>query len=189
MANTPSLKSNISKAVVKILSLMIIFIIIATALDYWRGKSLPIADIPSAIYLDTLNQSINLSKISENELVIVYFWATWCGPCKVTSPSIKQLAKSYRVISIAMASSNNKNMLTYFQSLESKNNINIPIINDDNLSISKQWGVKVTPTIIFIKNKKIMGYTTGISTYPSLWLRTWWLGKSDSGKVVRNNSK
>lgn len=27
--------------------------------------------------------------------VLVYFWATWCGPCKLVSPSIDWAAKTY----------------------------------------------------------------------------------------------
>ncbi|MCJ8314124.1 MAG: protein disulfide oxidoreductase [Saccharospirillaceae bacterium] len=169
--------ANIRKMTIQTIAVIVSFLIISTVIDFWRGKSLPVGNIPEGIYFDTLNQSINLSDISSEQLTIVYFWATWCGPCKMTSPSIKQLAKSYPVISIAMASGNNKNMPTYFQKFEAKNNVHIPIINDDNQAISKQWGVKVTPTIIFIKNKKILGYTTGISGYPSLWLRAWWLDK------------
>ncbi|XLQ11614.1 MAG: redoxin domain-containing protein [cyanobacterium endosymbiont of Epithemia adnata isolate EadnSB Bon19] len=28
--------------------------------------------------------------------VLVYFWASWCGPCQLVSPSISEIAKSYR---------------------------------------------------------------------------------------------
>ncbi|WP_107666957.1 co-chaperone YbbN [Cyanothece sp. BG0011] len=27
--------------------------------------------------------------------VLVYFWASWCGPCRLVSPSIKKIADSY----------------------------------------------------------------------------------------------
>ncbi len=28
--------------------------------------------------------------------VLVYFWATWCGPCRLVSPSINAVAETYR---------------------------------------------------------------------------------------------
>ncbi|MGK7940577.1 MAG: thioredoxin family protein [Crocosphaera sp.] len=27
--------------------------------------------------------------------VLVYFWASWCGPCRLVSPSVKKIAESY----------------------------------------------------------------------------------------------
>ena len=159
-----------------LLVFFIFFYSLSFAMDYWRGKSLPVGNIPETIYLDTLNNTIDLTQLSRDEITIVYFWATWCGPCKVTSPSIKQLAKSYPVVSVAMASGESDEIEQYFYKGDTSST-RIPIINDDDQVISKQWGVHVTPTILFIKNGKILGYTTGISGYPSLWLRAWWLNK------------
>ena len=35
------------------------------------------------------------TEINKNKIVIVDFWAPWCGPCKMTSPIIEQLASEY----------------------------------------------------------------------------------------------
>lgn len=33
--------------------------------------------------------------ISENTLVLAYFWADWCGPCRLVSPFINWAADNY----------------------------------------------------------------------------------------------
>ncbi|BAQ66683.1 thioredoxin [Geminocystis sp. NIES-3709] len=33
--------------------------------------------------------------IKENQTVLAYFWASWCGPCRLVSPSINWVAENY----------------------------------------------------------------------------------------------
>lgn len=33
--------------------------------------------------------------LSAEQPVLAYFWATWCGPCKLVSPSIEAVAQTY----------------------------------------------------------------------------------------------
>src|SRR5690348_17897295 len=35
------------------------------------------------------------SEISKHPLMVVDFWAAWCGPCRMVAPIIEQLAKDY----------------------------------------------------------------------------------------------
>lgn len=43
----------------------------------------------------TTDEQFN-TEVLESELpVLVYFWASWCGPCRLVSPSIKAIADMY----------------------------------------------------------------------------------------------
>ncbi|BCE00290.1 thioredoxin domain-containing protein [Marinicellulosiphila megalodicopiae] len=164
---SPSFKTKLLKVMKHFLIFALVFFSIAFALDYWRGQTLPTANIPQSEYIDIEGNSIDLTLLSKDQLVVVYFWATWCTPCKVTTLSMKQLVKTYPVVSIAMASGENSELVGHFGEQS-----NIKTINDDDQIISKLWGVQVTPTILFIKNGQVLGHTTGISGLPSLLVRT-----------------
>ena len=41
------------------------------------------------------DQEFESEVIGANQLVLVYFWASWCGPCRLMSPSIDWAADNY----------------------------------------------------------------------------------------------
>jgi len=73
---------------------------------------------------------VNFDKfISNDKLVLVDFWAPWCGPCKNLMPIIDELASE-------------ANGEYVIGKLDVDSNQNIPV----------RYGVKSLPTLIFFKN-------------------------------------
>jgi thioredoxin 1 len=63
--------------------------------------------------------------------VLVDFWATWCGPCRMVAPIIDELSKSYQ------------------------DKIGFAKINvDESPKLASQYGVMSIPTLIIFKNGK-----------------------------------
>ncbi len=179
MIHYNNIVKKISKIAIKIATMVLVFVLVSTLLDAWRAKQLPQGELPGGAYNTLAGQRIDFDDFAKglpaNELVVVYFWATWCGPCKVTSPSVKHLAKHYRVVSIAMASGDDQVLGQYVRD----SGFNVPVINDDDQLIANAWGVKVTPTVLFVKGGQIQGYTMGASGYPGLLARAWWWAKGE----------
>ena len=64
----------------------------------------------------------------------MYFWGSWCGICKTTSPSVSTLAKEahqqdsgYQILSVALSSGSDEEIQNYL----TENEYSFPIINDD----------------------------------------------------------
>ena len=63
--------------------------------------------------------------------VLVDFWATWCGPCRMVAPIIDELSKEYQ------------------------DKVDFAKINvDENPMLASQYGVMSIPTLIVFKNGK-----------------------------------
>lgn len=76
--------------------------------------------------------------LKSDKLVMVDFWAAWCGPCKMVGPVVDQLATEY----------------------EGKAVIG-KVDVDNNQDIAAKYGVRSIPTIIFLKNGEVVDKSVG----------------------------
>ncbi|GAB2522851.1 hypothetical protein GCM10008940_26890 [Microbulbifer agarilyticus] len=106
--------------------------------------------------------------------VLIYFWATWCGYCRVVSPAVSDLSKDYQVISIALQSGTPDEVATYQQ----EHNLKFRTINDPSGALSASWGLKVTPTIAIVDSSgAVSTVTAGMAFRLGLKARLWWAGR------------
>ena len=76
--------------------------------------------------------------ISKNKTVLVDFWAEWCGPCRMISPLIEELANEYEGKAII-------------------GKLDI----DSNQESSVKYGVRSIPTILTFKDGEIVDRQVG----------------------------
>jgi peroxiredoxin len=100
-------------------------------------------------------QSLNGGKVSLNQYrgnyVLVNFWATWCGPCKMEMPSLETLyqrfkSKNFTLLAISNDMFGAKIVEPYIKA----NNLSFPILLDQQLQASNKFGVVSLPTTFMI---------------------------------------
>ena len=51
---------------------------------------------PDLKFNNLQDQEIQLSKINKDRIVLLDFWASWCGPCRMTNPRLVELYNKYK---------------------------------------------------------------------------------------------
>ena len=71
-------------------------------------------------------------------VLMVDFWAEWCGPCKAIAPVLEELAR------------------------DAGGRVTLAKVNvDDNHGLAARYGVRSIPTVLFIKDGKVLDQVVG----------------------------
>ena len=94
-------------------------------------------------------EDISLSD-SFGKVIVLNFWATWCGPCKIELPSLNDLyadLKNEDFIFLAVNQQEDPNIVKEFIEREG---YSFPVVLDSDGIISYQYGVRGIPTTYII---------------------------------------
>ena len=89
-------------------------------------------------YVTATDDNFNDEVLQANEPVLVDFWATWCGPCRMIAPTIEELAGEF----------------------EGRAKV-VKLDVDNNPQTAMQFGIRSIPTLLFFKNGEVVDQMIG----------------------------
>ena len=157
----------------QIVQVAVIVAVVAVAIDWWRRPAQP-AGFAQTEWQTLSGNKLTLAEFSREQPVLVYFWGSWCGICRYTSPTVERLHQhGVPVLGVALQSGSDAEVAAYALA----HGLSFENINDDKGQLSRRWQMAVTPTIVVVKNGKMVHHTTGLSSYWGLrgriWLADW----------------
>jgi thiol-disulfide isomerase/thioredoxin len=63
-----------------------------------RGEGLSVGDAAPKLTVKEFVKGEKVDKFAKGKIYVVEFWATWCGPCRVTIPHLTELQKKHKAV-------------------------------------------------------------------------------------------
>ena len=88
--------------------------------------------------LELTMENFEQEVLQSDRLVLIDFWATWCGPCRMMGPVVEEFAAEHPAIKVGK--------------------VNV----DDHPALAGAFGIESIPTLIAIKDGKAVGRIVGV---------------------------
>lgn len=91
----------------------------------------------------------NFDSLISNDVVLVDFFATWCGPCKMLTPVLEELSNDRSLVKI------------------------VKVDIDESMDLAKRYGIMSVPTLLLFKDGKLIANKVGFASKNEIeeWIR------------------
>jgi peroxiredoxin len=100
------------------------------------------------------------------QVVLVNFWATWCGPCRQEMPQLNKLYDKYRAAGFVLLGINVDDNAGHASDVAQKLGLRFPVLLDSDKAVSRLYDLSTMPTTVLIDREGRVrhvhnGYLTG----------------------------
>jgi peroxiredoxin len=139
-------KAMSKKLVPTIIVSVLLTISIASVVAFAKIKA---DSAPDFVLKSASGKNVRLSEL-KGRVVMLNFWATWCGPCTEEIPHLNELHDSLDPYDFELLGINLDEDQSKALHLAKELNVNFPVLFDTDKSVSKSFDIKAMPSTIII---------------------------------------
>jgi len=102
-------------------------------------------------------ENLRLSEM-RGEVVLINFWASWCGPCRQEMPILSELHDKYKTMGFTVLGINVEENSSDARKLLKEMPVSFPVLFDNDSSVSKQYDVAAMPSTVLVDRDGNMRY-------------------------------
>jgi peroxiredoxin len=152
----------------------LLLIAVYVGISAWQERSTVSTDGPApALHGVTLDgRQLSLAQL-RGQSVLVHFWATWCGVCRLELDSLNALHQRLPAGTVLLSVVADGADRAHLQAFAKQHDIRYPVLVADEAALQR-YGVRAFPTNYYVdEGGVIQDVTVGMSTRWAMWLRLW----------------
>ncbi len=137
--------------------------ILALALPAWAAAD-PAADAaaaatpaPAFTLMSRSGKQVSLEQF-KGDVVMINFWASWCGPCRQEMPLLDRIYRKYKDFGFTLIGVNVEPDSKAANAWLAATPVSYPILYDTQSKVSKLYQVQAMPTTVIIDRKGMVRY-------------------------------
>ena len=121
-----------------------------------RGVVKPGELAPNFQLRDMEGRIVSLSDL-RGKVVLLNFWATWCGPCRVEMPAMERLYRAYdRKDFEILAVSTDAQGVAVTRPFQQENKLTFPILHDADFRVGLSYGARTLPMTFMVDRQGVV---------------------------------
>jgi thiol-disulfide isomerase/thioredoxin len=112
---------------------------------------------PDFTLLSSSGENVRLAE-QRGQVVMLNFWASWCGPCRQEMPLLEEMSKRYSAAGFVLYGVNVEEDNTDAKKLIKQLGVTFPILYDPESKASSIYNVDAMPTTVLIDKKGVIRY-------------------------------
>jgi len=94
----------------------------------------------------------------KGQVVLINFWASWCGPCRQELPLLDRINERYRDAGFAVLGVNVEGTMGPASDMAKKAGVNFPVLVDENQRVSEMYDLEAMPTSVVVDRDGVVKY-------------------------------
>ena len=131
-------------------SLLVLFVATVTA-------GVDQAPAPDFTLKSASGENLRLSEM-RGDVVMINFWASWCGPCRQEMPILSELHDKYKAMGFTVLGVNVEENSSEARKLLKEMPVSFPVLFDNDSTVSKQYDVVAMPSTVLVDRNGNMRY-------------------------------
>jgi peroxiredoxin len=105
---------------------------------------------------DLAGQTVTLNSYRNQKVVLMDFWATWCGPCRMEMPKLQELQNEFKDRGLEILSVNQGEPAGMVSPVIENGKYSFHVVLDQDKAVGHAYGVRAIPTLVLVDKSGVV---------------------------------